>query len=212
MQAIQGKFQRLRVREQQRDLKHEKHTREGVRQIINIEGNVQRNEYLFKIPFALYCGTVIQFKDLEIEEKNIIGHGEFGDIFAEKWKGQVVARKKLRVQRVSKKRLEQSEEEVRVYCRLSHNNIITLYGVCIKTPNICMVMMPGSLYDKIHIEGFQFINRNKIFSTKEIKCVLEYLHSQDVSHCDIKSFNILINIFNKDTFYVKITDIGLSFM
>ena len=127
MQAIQGKFQRLRVCEQQRDLKHEKHTREGVRQIINIEGNVQRNKYLFKIPFALYCGTVIQFKDLEIEEKNIIGHGEFGDIFAEKWKGQVVARKKLRVQRVSKKRLEQSEDCVRYEGCVRYENFFFKY-------------------------------------------------------------------------------------
>ena len=205
MQAIQEMFERLRVWEQQKDLKNEKYTREG---------NVQRNESRPKTPLASYCGTVIQFQDLKIEEKERIGHGGFGDIFAGKWQGKIVAIKKLRVQRVSKKRLEQFEEEVNVFCRLSHKNIITFYGACIKTPNLCMVMelMSGSLYDKIHIEDFQFTNINKSFIANEIARGLEYLHSQEVAHCDIKSTNILIDIFNQDTFYVKITDFGLSLM
>ena len=207
-------FERLRVWEQQRDLKNEKYTREAEHQITNIEGNVQRNESRPKTPFVSYCGTVIQFQDLKIEDKDRIGHGGFGDIFAGKWQGKIVAIKKLRVQRVSKKRLEQFEEEVNVFCRLSHKNIIAFHGACIKTPNLCMVMelMSGSLYDKIHIEDFQFTNTNKSFIAKEIACGLEYLHSQDVAHCDIKSTNILIDIFNQDTFYVKITDFGLSLM
>ena len=213
-QAIQEMLERLRVWEQQRDFKNEIYTREDERQITNIEGNVQRNESRTKTPFVSYPGTVIQFQDLKIEEKDRIGNGGFGDIFAGKWQGKIVAIKKLRVQRVSKKRLKQFEEEVNVFCRLSHKNIITFYGACIKTPNICMVMelMSGSLYDKIHIEDFQFTNGNKLFIAKEIACGIEYLHSQEVAHCDIKSTNILIDIFNQDTFHVKITDFGLSLM
>ena len=168
MQAIQEMFERLRVWGEQRDLKNERYTREGESQLTNIEGNVQRNESRPKSPFGSYRGTVIQFEDLQIEEKSRIGHGRFGDIFAGKWEGKVVAIKKLRVQRVSKERLEKFEEEVRVFCRLSHKNIITFYGACIKTPNLCMVMelMSGSLYGKIHIEGFQFTNVNKSFIAK----------------------------------------------
>ena len=203
-------FERLKVWEQQKDLKNEKYTREAERQMTKIE----RNESRSKAPFESYHGAVIQFQDLQIKEKERIGHGGFGDIFAGEWQGKVVAIKKLRVQRVIKKRLEQFEEEVNVFCRLSHKNIITFYGACIKTPNICMVMelMSGSLYDKIHIEDFQFTNGNKLFIAKEIACGIEYLHSQEVVHCDIKSTNILIDIFNQDTFHVKITDFGLSLM
>ena len=207
MQAIQEMFERLRVWGEQRDLKNEKYTREA-------EHQITRSESRPKTPFVSYHGRVIQFKDLLIEENSRIGHGGFGDIFVGKWQGEVVAIKKLRVQRVSKKRLEQFEEEVSVFSRLSHDNIIKFYGACIKTPNLCMVMelMSGSLYDKIHIEDFQFTNANKSFIAKEIACGLEYLHSQEVAHCDIKSTNILIDIFNQDTFYVKITDFGMSLM
>ena len=214
MQAIQEMFERLRVWGEQRDLKNEKYTRKAEHQITNIDGDVLRSESRPKTPFVSYHGRVIQFKDLLVDENSRIGHGGFGDIFAGKWQGEVVAIKKLRVQRVSKKRLEQFEEEVSVFSRLSHDNIITFYGACIKTPNLCMVMelMSGSLYDKIHIEDFQFTNANKSFIAKEIACGLKYLHSQEVAHCDIKSTNILIDIFNQDTFYVKITDFGMSLM
>ena len=103
MQTIQEMFERLRVWEQHRDFKNEIYTREDERQITNIEGNVQRNESRTKTPFVSYPGTVIQFQDLKIEEKDRIGNGGFGDIFAGKWQGKIVAIKKLRVQRVSKK-------------------------------------------------------------------------------------------------------------
>ena len=120
--------------------------------------------------------------------------------------------KRLRVQRVNKKRLAQFEEEVNVFCQLSHKNIIKFYGACTKTPSLCITMelMSGSLYDKIHIEDFQFTNTNKLSIAGEIACRLEYLHSEDIKHCDIKSTNILIDIFNQYTFYVKITDFRLS--
>ena len=164
--------------------------------------------------FETYKGAVINYEDLSFEETEPIGHGAFGDIFCAKWKDIVVAVKKLRVQRVSRKRLSQFEEEVNVFSRLSHKNVIIFYGACIKTPKLCMVMelMSGSLYDKIHFEECQFTNEKKIFISKEIACGLKYLHSQDVAHCDIKTTNVLVNIFNNGDINVKLTDFGLSMM
>ncbi|XP_033110195.1 dual specificity protein kinase splB-like [Anneissia japonica] len=164
-------------------------------------------------PFEWYEGPVIQFNDLQIGK--IIGHGGFGDVHHAKLKGKEVAVKKLRVQRVSQRKLSQFEEEVRVFCKLQHKNIITFYGACITTPNLCIVMefMEGSLYDKLHIEQHQFSVKDQKFIAMEIADGLVYLHSENVAHCDMKPTNVLINVGDDiDKHEVKITDFGLSKM
>ncbi len=47
-----------------------------------------------------------------------------------KWQGTVVAVKKLRVQRVSKKRLKQFEDELYIFKKLEHPNVVALIGAC----------------------------------------------------------------------------------
>ncbi|XP_033107685.1 dual specificity protein kinase shkD-like [Anneissia japonica] len=166
-----------------------------------------------KKPFEWYEGPEIQFSDLQIGK--IIGHGGFGDVYHAKLKGKEVAVKKLRVQRVSQKKQSQFEEEVRVFCKLEHKNIITFYGACITTPNLCIVMefMEGSLYDKLHIEQHQFSDKDQKFIAMEIADGLVYLHSENVAHCDMKPTNVLINVGDDvDKHTVKITDFGLSMM
>ncbi len=59
-----------------------------------------------------------------------IGHGGFGDVYFAKWQGTVVAVKKLRVQRVSKKRLKQFEDELYIFKKLDHPNIVKMIGAC----------------------------------------------------------------------------------
>ncbi|XP_071963214.1 kinase suppressor of Ras 2-like [Antedon mediterranea] len=163
-------------------------------------------------PFEWYEGSIIKFGDLTLGKK--IGHGGFGDVHHGHMKGKEVAIKKLRVQRVSQKRLTQFEDEVRIFCKLKHKNIITFYGACIETPNLCIVMelMNGSLYDELHVKDYQFSDTEKTFIAMEVADGLKYLHSKNVAHCDIKPTNVLINIATEgaDKHEVKITDFGLS--
>ena len=157
-----------------------------------------------------YAGAVIDFEELDIRQR--IGHGGFGDVHFAKWKGTVVAVKKLRVQRVHQKRLRQFKEEICIFCKLEHPNVIKFLGACIVTPNICMVMefMEASLYDKIHIDEHEFSEEEKTSIVRHIASGLAYLHSKDIAHCDVKSSNILIKM--SEPVIVKITDFGLSMM
>lgn len=163
-------------------------------------------------PLKAYNGAVIEFDQIKIGEK--IGSGGFGDIHSAKWDGKDVAVKKLRVQRVSKKRLDQFVDEIKVFYQLEHKNIVKFHGACIKTPNLCIVMelMEDSLFDKLHVNEHQFSINNKLFMVKEMSCGLQYLHSKEVAHCDIKSKNVLISIFGEDKIEVKFSDFGLSLM
>ena len=58
--------------------------------------------------------NIISYEELNISDQKI-GHGGFGDIFAAHWNGVMVAVKKLRVQRVRAKRLNQFKEEVSLF-------------------------------------------------------------------------------------------------
>ncbi|XP_071958641.1 uncharacterized protein [Antedon mediterranea] len=181
-------------------------------QFNRIELGISRNQEATKKPFEWYEHTILQFRDLDLGKK--IGHGGFGDIHEGHMKGDKVAIKKLRVQRVSQKKLTEFEDEVRIFCKLKHKNIIAFYGACIKTPNLCIVMelMDESLYYQLHVKEYEFSDTEHVFIAMEISNGLGYLHSENVAHCDIKPTNVLINISAEggDKHEVKITDFGLS--
>ncbi|CAL1543105.1 unnamed protein product [Lymnaea stagnalis] len=165
-----------------------------------------------------YKGNVIDYGELKIADK--IGHGGFGDVFTAEWlEDELVAVKKLRVQRVSKKRLEQFEDEINVYCQLEHENIVRFLGASIVPPNLAIVMeyMDMSLYDALHLLQVDFTNDDKINITRHVANGMAYLHDNDIAHCDLKTQNVLLNNVpgndstdDKQPVLAKITDFGLS--
>ncbi|OWF51578.1 Serine/threonine-protein kinase CTR1 [Mizuhopecten yessoensis] len=161
-----------------------------------------------------YRGEKIEFDELDMRKK--IGHGGFGDIYCAKWKGTVVAVKKLRVQRVSKKRLQEFTSEVQVFCALDHPNIVKFIGACCVTPNIAIVMefMESCLFQILHMSADSdatLTEDNKLSIIIQISRGLAYLHEKNIAHCDIKSQNVLMD--SREGGYVaKITDFGLSMM
>ncbi|XP_033728254.1 probable serine/threonine-protein kinase DDB_G0271682 isoform X2 [Pecten maximus] len=160
----------------------------------------------------IYRGEIIRFKELDMGKK--IGHGGFGDIYCAKWRGTVVAVKKLRVQRVSQKRLQEFTSEIKIFCTLDHPNIVKFLGACCVTPNIAIVMefMEGCLFQMLHMdEDVSFTEDDKLSIIIQISRGLEYLHWKNIAHCDVKSQNVLM-ISNEDGYVAKITDFGLSMM
>ncbi|XP_037051913.1 serine/threonine-protein kinase EDR1-like isoform X2 [Bradysia coprophila] len=155
-----------------------------------------------------FDGHVIDFAELEIGDK--IGSGGFADVHVAMWKTDYqVAVKKLRVQRVSQTRKVEFENEARLLSTLKHPAIITLYGACIETPNLALVMefMPkGSLHDLL-LESVQLSDDQKKSLIHDSLSALQYIHERKVSHRDIKSRNILVceNLTN-----CKLSDFGLA--
>uniref|UniRef100_T1JEK4 non-specific serine/threonine protein kinase n=1 Tax=Strigamia maritima TaxID=126957 RepID=T1JEK4_STRMM len=154
-------------------------------------------------------GEIIEISDLEIGEK--IGGGGFGDVFVAIWKKvHQVAVKKLRVQRVSREKKEQFQKEVQVFSGLSHPAIIEFYAVCPNPPNLAIVMefMPsGSLYDVLHVEDRRLDTEQKYKMGKDCISAVKYLHSENITHRDIKSMNILVC---EDYTHCKLSDFGLA--
>ncbi|KAK3597292.1 hypothetical protein CHS0354_010924 [Potamilus streckersoni] len=158
-----------------------------------------------------YSGDVIQFEDIELGRK--IGQGGFGDVYFARWKGSVVAVKKLRLQRVSIRRLKEFVDEIAIFCELDHPNIVEFLGACIKTPNLSIVMeyMPMSLFDALHMNmEIDFSDGERLQIIRQTCSGLEYLHEQGIAHCDLKSQNVLLDYVSGETCLAKLTDFGLS--
>lgn len=169
-----------------------------------------RNPTTRKSVISSYSGTIIPYSELEIGKK--IGEGGFGEVFFGKWRDSVVAVKRLRSQRISKKRLQDFSEEVLNFCRLDHPNIVQFIGACVERPNLCIVMeyMHTSLFDSLHIDEVSFTEEERKLIICDMCSGLQYLHEMKTAHCDLKSTNILLNFNEDDTVIAKITDFGLS--
>ena len=159
---------------------------------------------------------IIPYEELTIDNKNKIGEGGFGEVFAGEWKGTPIAFKKFKAQKMlSKTRQHQLVQEIEVFASLLHLNIVKLFGVVLDRNKIGLVMeyLPKTLYHAIFIEEVEFTNGGKRKIILEIVSALKYLHTPcespqkpTIAHRDVKSENVLLDNNN----VAKLCDFGLS--
>lgn len=82
----------------------------------------------------------IDFNELELEE--VIGVGGFGKVYRGVWNGHEVAVKAARQDPDAdiSVTLENVIKEAKLFCLLKHDNIVSLEGVCLQEPNLCLVL------------------------------------------------------------------------
>ncbi len=163
---------------------------------------------------AFGSSTLIPCDELEKKEK--IGSGTFGDVFAGIWKGKKVAIKTLKMT-ISKKALEKFAEEVRLLSSLQHRGVTAYFGYTVnpeKTVSLVMEYLPdGSLWDCIF--GIDAATSGPVaeFCSSKREIVMQlldavsYLHKKGLAHRDIKLRNILVNAKEKK---IAICDFGLA--
>ncbi|KAL0972908.1 hypothetical protein UPYG_G00196300 [Umbra pygmaea] len=164
------------------------------------------------------CPLEISFTELVLEE--VIGAGGFGKVYRGVWKGEEVAVKAARQdpdEDISAT-AESVRQEARLFWMLRHPNIINLIGVCLREPNLCLVMeyARGGALNRA-LAGKKVPPRVLVNWAVQIATGMDYLHNQTfvpVIHRDLKSSNILIlePIENGDLGgrTLKITDFGLA--
>ncbi|CAH2043860.1 unnamed protein product, partial [Iphiclides podalirius] len=131
----------------------------------------------------------------EIQELSVVGKGAFGVVWKGLWRNTYVAVKHIN----SEAEKREFAIEVRQLSRVSHPNIVRLYGACTKGAHVCLVMEyaeGGSLYNVLH-------NRPKPKYTAAhamswaLQCAegVAYLHSmkpKPLIHRDLKPPNLLL--------------------
>ena len=145
---------------------------------------------------------------VEIEMKEKIGEGGFGIVYAGKWKGTPIAFKKLLYQEMTNRKKKEFVNEIEVFSKLSHKNIVKMLGVVTEKDSIGIVMeyLPTTLFQALFIDEVEFISYEKKKLVSEVISALKYLHDEDITHCDVKCQNVLLDASN----VAKICDFGLS--
>ncbi|XP_070578982.1 mitogen-activated protein kinase kinase kinase 9-like isoform X2 [Ptychodera flava] len=161
----------------------------------------------------------IDFNELTLSE--VIGVGGFGKVYRGIWRDEEVAVKAARQdpdEDISVT-LENVRQEAKLFWLLSHPNIIQLKGVCLKEPNLCLVLefARGGALNRILSGGRRVPPDILVDWALQIARGMNYLHNEaplPLIHRDLKSCNILLSeklenddLSNKT---LKITDFGLA--
>ncbi|KAJ7344762.1 hypothetical protein JRQ81_000712 [Phrynocephalus forsythii] len=160
----------------------------------------------------------IDFSQLVLEE--IIGIGGFGKVYRAVWLGEEVAVKAARYDPDEDitETIENVRQEAKLFAMLKHPNIIALKGVCLKEPNLCLIMefARGGSLNRV-LSGKRIPPDILVNWAVQIAGGMNYLHNEaivPIIHRDLKSSNILIlekvengDLNNKN---LKITDFGLA--
>ncbi|KAJ1551412.1 hypothetical protein HK096_011503, partial [Nowakowskiella sp. JEL0078] len=140
----------------------------------------------------------------------ILGEGSYAQVFLGHWSGHNVAVKVFRS--FSKENTRMFLHEVKVWLPLRHPNILLLYGFCLSDsqpakspPMMVMELAVSNLSDRLK-EHPKFSFQKKIGILTDISVAMNFLHSRNVIHGDLKSSNVLLD----SNGVVKVTDFGFS--
>jgi serine/threonine protein kinase len=86
-------------------------------------------------------------------------------------------------------------EEAEIQYKLRSTYIVLFMGVCIELNQYMLIteLMDMTLFELIHEKKIKLNFRKKLKILKAIANGMDYLHHENVIHCDLKSSNILLN-------------------
>ncbi|CAO1419928.1 unnamed protein product [Diamesa tonsa] len=164
-----------------------------------------RQEYCINSKDFIDKGWVIPEEDLQLKES--IGKGEFGEVMLGYLKGVRVAVKMLKDSTAAAQKFLQ---EASVMTTLEHENLVKFIGLVLNNKHIYLVteyMSKGSLVDYLRSRGRQHITRKDQINFACDTCAgMEYLEAKKVVHRDLAARNVLIS----EDCVAKVADFGLA--
>ncbi|UXI15099.1 hypothetical protein NH340_JMT01042 [Sarcoptes scabiei] len=151
----------------------------------------------------------IPYDELKIEDE--IGIGRFGTVYRGKWHGSVAIKQLIMGENdleEERKAFEVFKQEVAIFKKTRHENLVLFMGACMKPPHLAIVtsLCKGlTLHTHIHIRHDKFNLNRKIMIAEQICLGIGYLHAREIIHKDLKTKNIFY-----ENGKVIITDFGLS--
>ena len=173
------------------------------------KSNITASREFSPIPIN-YQQWRVNISDFEIEEE--IGHGLSSQVFKGIYKktGEKVALKRFKDMKLNGTRLQFFQREVAVLAVLSkyaHPCLIKFIGAT-DTPPFTIIteyMTKGSLYTDIR-KNHQMNPTQLTIAAYDIARGMQYLHSCQLVHRDLKSLNVLLD----DDYHIRICDFGFT--
>lgn len=153
-----------------------------------------------------------QFEDCLIPEQELqirepLGKGEFGEVLLGMWKDRRVAVKMLKD---SSEAAQKFLAEAKLMKSLHHENLVNLLGVVINNKHIYLVteyMSKGSLVDYLRSRGrLHVTKKDQINFAYDTSSGMEFLEQKKVIHRDLAARNVLI----AENGVAKVSDFGLA--
>ena len=137
----------------------------------------------------------IDFKEIDLID--VIGVGAFGKVYRAVWREEEVAVKVARTENYQDctEIVEDVKKEAKLFSIFRHRNIVGLFGVCLKEPNLCLVLeyaRGGALSRVLSTHGRTIPPSVLLDWAIQIARGMYYLHNEaplSIIHRDLKSGN-----------------------
>lgn len=160
-------------------------------------------------------------KNADLEELRELGCGTYGTVYHGKWRGSDVAIKRIKKGCFVGRSSEQERlakdfwREAQILSNLHHPNVVAFYGVVPDgeggtLATVTEFMANGSLRNVLLKKDRSLDRRKKLIIAMDAAFGMEYLHSKNIVHFDLKCDNLLVNLRDPQRPICKVGDFGLS--
>ncbi|XP_058095061.1 uncharacterized protein LOC131240683 isoform X2 [Magnolia sinica] len=160
-------------------------------------------------------------KNADLEELRELGSGTFGTVYHGKWRGTDVAIKRIKKSCFAGRSSEQERltkdfwREAQILSKLHHPNVVAFYGVVPDgaggtLATVTEFMVNGSLRHVLLRKDRLLDRRKRLIIAMDAAFGMEYLHSKNIVHFDLKCDNLLVNMRDAQRPICKVGDFGLS--
>jgi len=164
-------------------------------------------EKLLELGFAGELELHNEIKKSDIETGDLIGKGKAGQVYMGKYKDLPVAIKMFNnAEKIDDKEFR---KEISIMSLIREPTLILpCFGGSTKKGNKFIVteLMEGSIYEVLHDKDVEINDHLRFIMAMSIARCVDFLHSCNLIHRDLKSLNLLVNQY----FEIKICDFGLS--
>ncbi|KAJ7948972.1 Kinase family protein [Quillaja saponaria] len=165
--------------------------------------------------------TLQVIRNDDLEELKELGSGTFGTVYHGKWRGTDVAIKRIKKSCFTGRSSEQERltiefwREADILSKLHHPNVVAFYGVVQDGPGgtlatVAEYMVDGSLRHVLLRKDRYLDRRKRLIIAMDAAFGMEYLHSKNIVHFDLKCDNLLVNLKDPLRPICKVGDFGLS--
>ncbi|GAB2298542.1 hypothetical protein Dimus_032607 [Dionaea muscipula] len=177
------------------------------------------NALIAEIEAGIYGLQII--KNVDLEELRELGSGTYGTVYHGKWRGSDVAIKRIKKSCFSGRLSEEDRltkdfwREAQILSKLHHPNVVAFYGVVPDgaggtLATVTEYMVNGSLRNALIKKDRTLDRRQKLVIAMDAAFGMEYLHSKNIVHFDLKCDNLLVNLRDPQRPICKVGDFGLS--
>ncbi|CAN4093643.1 unnamed protein product [Withania somnifera] len=160
-------------------------------------------------------------KNAYLEELKELGSGTYGTVYHGKWRGTDVAIKRIKRACFSggssqeERLIKDFWREAQILSNLHHPNVLAFYGVVPDgaggtLATVTEFMTNGSLRNVLIKKDRSLDSYKKLLIAMDAASGMEYLHSKNIVHFDLKCDNLLVSLRDPQRPICKVGDFGLS--